>query len=250
VGALLSGLLLTLDLGRPLRFWHMLIASNTGEPILKLWSPISFGSWALLFFGLFTFLAALAAAHEDNRLRWRPLRWLVLRPARIMVALLAAALGLFIASYTGILISVTNRPIWADSTFTGVLFLFSGVSSAAAALILLSDWRLNGTERTQGWLVWLDRRVLILELVALVAFLISLGSVARAWLSVWGLLLLVGVILLGIFLPLALESRADRFGARIAARPARYAAAFVLVGALLLRLTIMLASDGIHQGRG
>ena len=31
----LSGLLLTLDLNRPLRFWHMLVESNTFWPIIK-----------------------------------------------------------------------------------------------------------------------------------------------------------------------------------------------------------------------
>src|SRR6476646_9890153 len=38
---LISGLLLTLDLGRPERFWHMLIQSNTYQPIFKAWSPMS-----------------------------------------------------------------------------------------------------------------------------------------------------------------------------------------------------------------
>src|ERR1043166_3706463 len=51
-----SGLLLTLDLYRPLRFWHMLIESNTYRPIFKYWSPMSVGSWALLVFGIFVFL--------------------------------------------------------------------------------------------------------------------------------------------------------------------------------------------------
>ncbi|HYU90586.1 MAG TPA: NrfD/PsrC family molybdoenzyme membrane anchor subunit, partial [Gemmatimonadales bacterium] len=32
-GAVLSGLVLTIDLGRPLRFWHMLFQSHTGLPM-------------------------------------------------------------------------------------------------------------------------------------------------------------------------------------------------------------------------
>src|SRR3954470_229569 len=44
---LISGLLLTLDLTRPERFWHMLIESNTLRPLIKPWSPMSVGSWAL-----------------------------------------------------------------------------------------------------------------------------------------------------------------------------------------------------------
>jgi protein NrfD len=58
---ILSGLLLTLDLQRPLRFWHMLIESNTYRPMFKYWSPMSIGSWALLIFGIFAFISFMGA---------------------------------------------------------------------------------------------------------------------------------------------------------------------------------------------
>src|SRR5207249_4110918 len=38
---LICGILQVIDLGRPERFWHMLIQSNTGLPMVKYWSPIS-----------------------------------------------------------------------------------------------------------------------------------------------------------------------------------------------------------------
>ena len=38
VGAVLSGILLTWDLDRPERFWHMLIQSERGIPMFKYWS--------------------------------------------------------------------------------------------------------------------------------------------------------------------------------------------------------------------
>jgi len=60
VGAILSGVLLTIDLGRPLRFWHMLFQSENFPTIMfKTWSPISFGAWLILLFGLFSVLSAL-----------------------------------------------------------------------------------------------------------------------------------------------------------------------------------------------
>src|SRR2546430_17724044 len=68
------------------------------------------------------------------------------------------SLGLFIAGYTGILLSVTNRPIWADSPWLGALFVASGVSTGAATLILLSPGR-GATERSLGWLRSEERRV-------------------------------------------------------------------------------------------
>ena len=67
---LISGILLTLDLGRPLRFWHMLLQSNTYKIMFKPWSPMSLGSWALLIFGLFSFLSFIGALVEDQRLKW------------------------------------------------------------------------------------------------------------------------------------------------------------------------------------
>jgi protein NrfD len=35
VGIIISGVLLTVDLGRPERFWHMLLQSKHGWPMLK-----------------------------------------------------------------------------------------------------------------------------------------------------------------------------------------------------------------------
>ena len=64
---ILSALLLTIDLTRPLRFWHMLIESNTFRPMFKYWSPMSVGAWALLIFGIFALISFLAALDEDNR---------------------------------------------------------------------------------------------------------------------------------------------------------------------------------------
>src|SRR5438046_5326588 len=75
VGAILSGLLLTIDLGRPLRFWHMLFQSEHFPAIMfKGWSPISFGAWATLLFGLFAVLSALGARAEEGRLQMPALR--------------------------------------------------------------------------------------------------------------------------------------------------------------------------------
>src|SRR5688500_192039 len=74
IGAVISGILLILDLGRPERFWHMMLESETMRPMLKLWSPMSVGVWGLLLFGAFATLLALGALYESGRLRWGILR--------------------------------------------------------------------------------------------------------------------------------------------------------------------------------
>ena len=246
VGAIISGFLLTVDLPRPLRFWHMVIQNHTGEPMFKPWVPMSVGVWGLLFFGLFSFLATLAALSEEREqprlLHSPPVRLLRRRGASTVIAVVGSVFGLFIAGYTGVLLAVTNRPIWADSTLLGLLFLVSGASTGAAALRLLATWRRTGHPASIGWLAWFDRNVLVLELLVLIVFLVSLGSVARVFLSWWGALLVVGVVGAGILIPLLLER-----GHRVhAPRQLVRSASLVLLGGLLLRVVVLLASNEIH----
>jgi formate-dependent nitrite reductase membrane component NrfD len=239
---LVSGVLLIVDLSRPLRFWHMLIESNTGQPMFKWYSPMSVGSWALLLFGAFAFAAFLAALADARRRRWTWARRL--RPPGIagtLVVVLGGMLGFFVASYTGVLLAVTNRPIWADTTLLGLSFLVSAASTSAALIILLA-W--PGRWRTTAGLHALSRfdsLVLVLELVVLVALVASLGTAGRAFLNAWGALLVLGVVLLGIIVPLVLHVRGRRSGR---AGGVAVAALLVLAGGFLLRVIVVLASEG------
>src|SRR2546430_10266770 len=61
------GLLLTADLGRPARFWHMLVQAQPFRPMVKAYSPMSIGSWALLLFGGCAILSLVAARPQR---RW------------------------------------------------------------------------------------------------------------------------------------------------------------------------------------
>jgi protein NrfD len=244
VGVLISGFFLTVDLSRPLRFWHMLVENHTGKPMFKAWEPMSVGSWGLVVFGLFTFLATLSVLGEDRPgmklLQSSAVRWLRQPVPRTIIAVLGSIAGLFIAGYTGVLLAVTNRPVWADSHLLGVLFLVSGASTGAATLILLA-LRRRADAGTVGWLVWFDRNVLILELLVLIAFLISLGSVAQVYLSWWGVLLLIGVVGIGILWPLF----SDR-GETHAPRQLIQSASLVLFGGFLLRMVVLFSSEQIH----
>jgi protein NrfD len=245
IGVLISGFLLTADLTRPLRFWHMVIQNHTGRPMFKAWEPMSVGVWALLMFGLFSFLATLSNLANDlprvRLLQSAPVRWLRRPAPRAVVTVLGTISGLFIAGYTGVLLAVTNRPVWADSHLLGLLFLVSGASTGAAALILLGLRRQTADPPTVGWLVWFDRNALILELLVLIAFLISLGSVVQVYLSWWGALLVIGVVGAGILLPMWME-RGSWHSSRQLAR----GASLVLLGGLLLRMVVILSSEQIY----
>jgi formate-dependent nitrite reductase membrane component NrfD len=238
---ILSGLLLTIDLHRPLRFWHMLIESHTFQPMFKPWSPMSVGSWALFVFGIFSLVSFLAALAEDDRLDWPRTR--MFRAPGVLGALIAMVGGLlafFVAGYTGVLLAVTNRPIWSDTPLLGMLFVVSAASISAALMILLAQ----KSARTMPGLAALHRMdawVIALEFIVLIAVMISLGPVFRAWLSAWGLLLFLGVIVVGMLIPLALFWRKEWLGNRNATA----AAALVLVGGFILRMVIVLSAQGV-----
>jgi formate-dependent nitrite reductase membrane component NrfD len=135
---------------------------------------------------------------------------------------------------------VTNRPIWADTHLLGLVFLISSASTAAAVLLLLGRRRaatspsgLHALERFDSWM-------LLFELIALIALVVSLGSLARLWLNEWGVLLALGVIVVGLLVPLALYWRA-RWNGRTAAP----ASVLVLIGGFLLRVVIVLSSESV-----
>lgn len=245
IGAVVSGILLILDLHKPLRFWHMLIESNTGNLMLKAWSPMSIGSWALLAFGLFAALAALSAAREEERVRWGP-AFLVASGFRTVVAIVGGILGFFLAGYTGVLLSVSNRPVWADSPMLGMLFLISAASTAAATLILLGRRRHTVDAVSLAKLADFDKWTLVLELVVLILFLVTLGAAAQVFLSAWGGLLLLGVVGLGILLPLGIGLGWIK---RWSGRPVM-AAGLVLVGGFLLRVVTLLSSESVTMAGG
>jgi protein NrfD len=234
------GLVLTVDLGRPERFWHMLVQSHTLRPMLKTFSPMSSGAWVLLLFSACAFVSFAAALAEWGAERSWP-DWRILRlgspaaPFGRLVSGLGAILGLYLAGYTGVLLSVTNRPIWADTTLLGLTFLTSAASTSAALLILLGSW--NGLSRDRlHRLERFDRSALILEVLAIAALVTSLGRIAAVWLDGWGILL-AGMVLGGIALPLLLDWRPTE------KRPVWIAPALVLLGGLVLRAVIILSTD-------
>ncbi|MGH7317444.1 MAG: NrfD/PsrC family molybdoenzyme membrane anchor subunit [Candidatus Rokuibacteriota bacterium] len=235
-----SGILLILDLTRPERFWHMLLQSETWRPMFKYWSPMSVGSWALPVFGFFALLSFLAALSEAGTLRRPALT--ALRPPRplgCVVAVLGGLLGFYVAGYTGVLLAVTNRPIWSDTPLLGPLFVVSAASVSAALLILLGAGRglgvpgLAALERFDAWVIGL-------ELLVLIALMISLGGLFRFWLSPWGVLL-VAVVIFGMALPLLFRRRPGAFGGR----EASISAGLVLIAGFLLRVVIVFSSEAL-----
>lgn len=241
LGIVVSGVLLIVDLNRPERFWHMLLVSDSGWPVFKYWSPMSVGAWAILLFGVAAFLSSLAALEEEGYVSWSGLKMFRAGTVGKLLAIGGGLCGFFVASYTGVLLSVTNRPIWADTTLVGVLFLLSGASTATAVLILFGQRRTADSTDIVQWLSRFDTRTLVLELIVIVALIVSLGTIARVWLNAWGVILGGGVVLAGILLPLVLHLRPHVLG-RLSVP---VGAVLILIGGFLLRMVVVLSAEGV-----
>ncbi len=227
-----SGLLF-LDLGQPLRVWHLWVMPNPRSPL----------TWGTGFLSLFPLLAAAHLGALLGRRRW--LLWL------------SAGLGLPLAmatqGYTAFVLLMTHgRPVWGSPMLPPVFLVSSLAAGAAAILLLEAGWeRLRGgtsDPESTAELGGLLRHALLalvcvtglaLGLLALgreedVLALELLGDGLWLWLGVGGALAL------GQGLPMLLLAFAR--GRR---RLLLAAAALVLFGALCLRWTIVVGGQAL-----
>jgi formate-dependent nitrite reductase membrane component NrfD len=233
-------ILLTLDLGHPSRFWHMLVNSRTWGLNFKYWSPMSVGAWALFVFGFFATLSFIEALVHEGRLRHSLARGIagVMSGALGRVFMVIGALfGLFVAGYTGVLLSVSNQPVWSDTWTLGGLFLASGLSVAAATLAMLARSRPDAVT-TESKLSRADRWFILIELLLLVAFFATLGTlagrlIAPRWLALWAL------VAIGTLVPLVMY-RSPGTAPRAAPVLAGW---LVLVGGLALRVVVIFGAQ-------
>ena len=128
-GAIISPVLLVMDLGRPLMFINML-------RVFKYQSPMSVGSWILSIFGTFTVPACLVFELYVNQAFAPSVAPLFLVLAILLTAGSAIA-GVGLATYTGVLIGATVIPAWfLHRVLLPIHFGTAGLGSAAALLEL------------------------------------------------------------------------------------------------------------------
>jgi formate-dependent nitrite reductase membrane component NrfD len=246
----ISPILLTLDLTQPLRFWHMLWNTTPGDPGLnfKYWSPMSVGAWAVAVFGAITTVSFVEVLVRDRVIRLaiadRAVRLLDGTRGKIFNAV-GALFGLFVAGYTGVLLSVSNQPVWSDTWALGGLFLASGLAGAAALLLLLTRYR-REARASAGMLELSERMFALLELALIVVFVLTLipaGTLGEVFGFPWLLLWLVAFAgLLPGLVPLAtarLGVTANGTVTVLVARAGIAAPSLVLLGVLALRAAII-----------
>src|SRR6185295_4322017 len=139
------------------------------EPNFKYWSPMSVGVWVLLIFSAFALVSFLEALLSPQRMRFMSGGF-----GRVFM-IVGSLFGLFLAGYTGVLLSVSNQPIWSDTWALGGLFLASGLSVAAATIGLAVRVHQDAanSEEKLARAYWY---FILLELALLVVFFLTLGT--------------------------------------------------------------------------
>lgn len=238
-------LALLLDLENKLRVYQMYLTFRPS-------APMSWGAWILIVFYPFNLLFILTQLRNgfpefyskqvvarvpkvEDVLKWlakytRPIAWINL------------FVGLFIGVYTGILLGAfAARPFW-NSAILGPLFLVSGLSTAAALIILFSKQKdeISLFQKIDLGLILTEMLFLILLIIELTtgpaitqqSVKLILGGPLTAFFWIF-------IVFLGLALPAFLELNEIK-GKHI---PVYLSPAFVLMGGLLLRFLMVSAGQ-------
>jgi len=245
--ALSIGLLaLVYDLNHKLYTWQLYTT-------FRIESPMSWGAWVLLIVTPLSFLWTFSYYREvypniEAKLRlFQRLKFLItfeafLSKNRIYMAYTLIPLALILGVYTGILLSAFNaRPLW-NNAILGPLFLTSGLSTGAAAIILLSK---NIKERHLFGKI--DLALIIVELALIVHMI--MGYYAGSQVQLEAMQLLVGgeftvmffgfVVILGLLVPAVIELM-ELIGFKV---PVIVPATLVIVGGLIFRFVMVEAGQ-------
>jgi formate-dependent nitrite reductase membrane component NrfD len=200
----LGASLLVFDLGRPFVFWKLFVAFAPE-------SPMWIGSWLLVAFTAVS--AAYAYLHLPDRAQpWTPAHaatW------KTMLAGVGLPIAVGVGIYTGVLLgAVPARPFW-NTPMVAQLFLFSALSTGTA-LVMMAAPRLGGPPSPDDARLALSTDVvlIVLELFIIVPFILhgALSTLAARMsldLILGGPLTAtfwIGVVLLGLLLPLSIET--------------------------------------------
>ena len=216
-------------------------------------SPMSWGSWILVLVYPTLLLNTLVRIPEPFRNRIgmfdRFSNSINKRPFLIKnIGVLNIIVGAILGAYTGVLLSALGaRPLW-NSSMLWVLFLVSGLSSAAALVHLITSDRFE-----RELLAKADNGFLIFELLVFAMLFLGMLNSGRVHQEAASLLLVgplapafwVFVIALGIVVPLFMQLLAVNH--KIRHTP--IAPIMVVLGGLILRFVIVYGGQMSHWTR-
>jgi formate-dependent nitrite reductase membrane component NrfD len=239
--AISVGLLALLyDLTHLLYVWQLYMT-------VRIESPMSWGAWVLLIVSLLSFLWVFSYSTEMfPKWDWKfdflkNFQAYLIKNRRIM-AMILLPLSVILGVYTGILLSAFNaRPLW-NTSILGPLFLTSGLSTGAAAIILFSKSHFE-----RRLLSKIDLALIVLELALIIHFLMSMYSGSAVQLEALDLLVggeftvmfFVFVVILGLIFPAMLEG-IELMGYKV---PVIIPALLILMGGLIFRMVMVEAGQ-------
>ena len=158
-----------LDLGEPMRFWHMLVVV---QPL----SPMWIGAFLLVPFAGICFLMAILWIIES---RMAEEKGKGLRAVISILGWINLLVSAVLISYSGVLLSATNVPLWAGTDLLPSIFVVSAVATGIAIMIFSSllyrgAWQINGN--TLSKLAGALPIVIIIQLVLVGGFIALAGS--------------------------------------------------------------------------
>ena len=231
---------LFLDLKHKLYFWQLYTTIN-------LESPMSWGAWVLMIIAPVSII--WSAIHIKNAFPFWDWKFTILKDLEAFflkhkteLAWIMMISSVVLGIYTGILLSAFNaRPLW-NTSILGPLFLTSGLSTGAAAIILLSK---SHAERLA--FAKIDLMLIAIEIFLIVHMLMGFRASTQVQIEASRLFLggefttvfWVFVVALGLVIPALLEV----FELKHRKVPYLVAPVLVLVGGLVFRFIM------VHAGQ-
>ena len=241
--AILGVLLLVVDLGRPLRFWEMILKRGEGLSITPPYlmfnsgSAMSWGTWILTLFVIISLIYLIVSIIAI------PFSWGEV--ATKTIGIIGLPFALLVTTYTGVLISATSNALWSNYLLP-LVFVSSAVVTGIAAIVcilailkmlkLLEEDFIPGLEKLNG--------VMILVLLASLVLFMVLGIMQPQMLVLiasakLGIMFWLFAVILGILIPLMFSFKKE-------GNPAGTSfiiSLLILLGGLFLRYVILMAGQ-------
>lgn len=241
--AILGVLLLVVDLGKPFRFWEMLLKRGEGlsiAPPYLMFNPgsaMSWGTWILTLFVIISLIYLIVSIIAI------PFSWGEI--ATKTIGIIGLPFALLVTTYTGVLISATSNALWSNYLLPFV-FVSSAVVTGIAGIIcilailkmlkLLEEDFIPGLEKLNG--------VMIVVLLASLALFIIVGIMQPQMLTLiasakLGILFWLFSIILGIIIPLIFSFKKE-------GNPAGTSfiiSLLIILGGFFLRYVILIAGQ-------
>ena len=240
-----SALFLVLDLGVPEKALSLFLVSTP--------SLISTGAWSIAAFCIVSAAALLLGvlAGDDGDLEGERLGGRVLlRVGEFACSVMATALALVVIIYSGVFLSMYPSLPFLHTPLVPILFVASALACGLAGLVLTAFFRQSESSMQEALesLLLIDVVLVVVEATALAAFLVasclsggpSLGAVQLLTSGRLAMLFWIGVVVLGLVVPLSVDVVCRRTPAFAAFA---LGAGCTLVGGLCLRLSLLMATE-------